>query len=140
VGRAIAACAVLLLAGCGGSAKRSSPDHATMTSVDVHWSSVDFGFDALPDTVKTNYAPRGSLAECGSGAAVRPNGSEFLVIHFTPAQTRGLPKRIIMPAGVVLDVWKVCDFEAEVAWAIGLSRHRRAGVERRDSHVILTFG
>ena len=111
-----------------------------MTSVDVHRSSVDFGFDVLPDTVKTAYAPRGTLAECGSGAPVRPNGAEFLVVRFSPAQTQGLPKRIVMPSGVVLDVWKVCDFEAEVAWAIGLSRHRPVGVDRRDRHVILTFG
>lgn len=131
---------MLLVAGCGGSAKRISPDHATMTDIDVHGRSVDFGFDTLPDRVKTAYAPRGSLAECGSGAAVRPNGTEFLVIRFSPAQTQGLPKRIVMPSGVVRDVWKVCDFEAEVAWAIGLSRHLPATVDRRDRHVILTFG
>jgi hypothetical protein len=140
VRRAIVVCAVLLLAGCGGGTKRISADHATMTDVEVGRTSVDFAFDVLPDTVKTAYAARGSLAECGSGAPVQPNGSEFLVVHFTPAQTQGLPKRIIMPSGVVRDVWKVCDFEADVGWAIGLSRHLPVGVDRHGGHVILTFG
>jgi hypothetical protein len=140
VRRAIAVCAVLLLAGCGGSTKPISPDHATMTDIDVRGRTVDFAFDVLPRTVKTSYAARGSLAECGSGAPVRPTGAEFLVIRFFPAQTQGVPKRIVMPSGVVRDVWKVCDFEAEVAWAVGLSRHLPVGVDRRDRHVILTFG
>jgi hypothetical protein len=140
VRRAIIGCAVLLLAGCGGSTKRISADHATLTDVEVAEPSVDFTFDVPPESVKTAYAARGTLAECGSGAPVRPHGSAFLVVHFTPAQTQGVPKRIVMPSGVVRDVWKVCDFEADVGWAIGLSRRLPVGVDRRDRHVILTFG
>lgn len=138
--RALVICTLLLVAGCGGSSKRISADHATMTDIEVGSESVDFTFDALPDTVKTAYAERGTLAECGSGAPVRPSGSAFLVVHFSPAQTQGLPKRIVMPSGAVRDVWKVCDFEADVGWAIGLARHLPVAVDRRDRHVILTFG
>jgi hypothetical protein len=90
--------------------------------------------------VRSAYAARGTLAECGSGAPVRPNGTAFLVVHFQPAQSQGVPKRIVMPSGVVVDVWKVCDFEADVAWAIGLTNHVPVEIARRDSHVILTFG
>lgn len=137
--RAWALLAVLALAGCGGS---SAPklDHATLTDVSVGASRVDFTFDSAPQTVRSAYAARGTLAECGSGAPVRPNGTAFLVVHFRPAQSQGVPKRIVMPSGVVVDVWKVCDFEADVAWAIGLSGHVPVEVARHDRHVILSFG
>ena len=130
---------VLLLAGCGGT-KPISPDHATLTDVHVAGSSVQFTFDSTPQTVKHAYAARGTLAECGSGAPVRPNGAAFLVVHFQPAQTQGVPKRIVMPSGLVLDVWKVCDFEADVAWAIGLAHRAPVAVARHDHQITLTFG
>jgi hypothetical protein len=130
---------LLALAGCGGSAT-PKPDHATLTDVRVRATTVDFTFDSAPQTVRHAYAERGTLAECGSGAPVRPKGAAFLVVHFQPAQSQGVPKRIVMPSGVVLDVWKVCDFEADVAWAIGLSRRETVAVTRHDRHVILSFG
>jgi hypothetical protein len=130
---------VLALAGCGGTST-PKPEHATLTEVSVQATSVDFTFDSAPQAVRHAYASRGTLAECGSGAPVRPHGTAFLVVHFQPAQTQGVPKRIVMPSGVVLDVWKVCDFEADVAWAIGLSRRVAVAVSRHDRHVILSFG
>jgi hypothetical protein len=130
---------VLALAGCGRPGT-SKPDHATLTDVHVQGTTVDFTFDSAPQTVRHAYAERGTLAECGSGAPVRLNGTAFLVVRFQPAQSQGVPKRIVMPSGVVLDVWKVCDFEADVAWAIGLSRRVPVAVARRDRHVILSFG
>jgi len=138
----LAAIAVLAVAGCGGGSgtKRISPDHATLTGVTVHDSSVDFAFDVQPDSVKTAYAQRASLAECGSGAAVRPAGTAFVVVHFQPAQSQGVPKRIVMPSGTVLDVWKVCDFEADVAWAIGLSKKMPVDVSKDAGTVTITFG
>jgi hypothetical protein len=131
--------AVIALAGCGGSRQETS-DHATLTDVAVGATSVSFSFDSAPQEVRHAYAARSTLAECGSGAPVRPNGRAFLVVHFLPAQTRGVPKRIVMPSGTVLDVWKVCDFEADVAWAIGVSKRVPVDVARRDRQVILTFG
>ena len=137
--RLCALLAVAILAGCGGT-KPISPDHATLTDVRVHTSSVDFAFDSAPKTVKHAYAARDTLAECGSGLPVRPNGAAFLVVHFQPAQTQDVPKRIVMPSGVVLDVWKVCDFEADVGWAIGLAHRAPVTVSRHDHQVTLTFG
>jgi hypothetical protein len=140
VKRAVVLLVVLLVAGCGGGGKRISADHATLTAVTVHESSVDFAFDVRPDQVKPAYAARASLAECGSGAPVRPSGSAFLVVHFQPAQSQGVPKRIVMPSGQVLDVWKVCDFEADVAWAIGVSQKKSWDVSNQGSTVTITFG
>lgn len=128
---------VLVAAGCGGASPK--PEHATLTDVGVTSDNVRFAFDVRPDTVTTGYAARSSLAECGSGAPVRPNGSAFAVVHFSPAQTQGVPKRIVMPSGVVLDVWKVCDFEADVGWAIGLSRRSPIHVSRDGSTVTVSF-
>lgn len=131
--------AVVILAGCGVT-NTISPDHATLTDVHVHASSVDFTFDSAPKAVKHAYAARDTLAECGSGAPVRPNGAAFVVVHFQPAQTQDVPRRIVMPSGVVLDVWKVCDFEADVGWVIGLARRAPVAVTRHDHQVTLTFG
>jgi hypothetical protein len=129
----------LVAAGCGGGSKRLAADHATLTGVAVGADSVTFAFDAQPDTARTAYVARGSLAECGSGAPVRPDGAAFAVVHFQPAQTSGVPKRIVMPSGTVLDVWKVCDFEADVAWAVGLSHRTPVHVPRKGSKVTVTF-
>jgi hypothetical protein len=131
---------VLVAAGCGGGPKRIAADHATLTRVTVLPAAVAFDFDVQPDKVTSAYAARASLAECGSGAPVRPNGEAFAVVHFTPAQTQGVPKRIVMPSGTVLDVWKVCDFEADVAWAVGLAHRVPIHVFRDGSTVTVTFG
>ena len=137
--RAAVLVAVVALAGCGGT-KPISPDHATLTDVRVGPASVTFTFDSAPQTIRHAYAARDTLAECGSGAPVRPNGAAFLVVHFQPAQTKDVPKRIVMASGVVLDVWKVCDFEADVAWAIGLAHRAPVAVRRHDHQITLTFG
>jgi hypothetical protein len=129
---------VAVAAGCGGSSK-APPEHATLTDVTVGTSSVEFAFDSSPQQIKHAYAPRASLAECGSGAPVRPKGDAFLVVHFLPAQTSGVPKRIIMAAGTVLEVSKVCDFEADVAWAIGVSHRLPVHVSRDGSTVTVSF-
>ena len=133
----IAASIVLALAGCGGSAPM--PDHATMTDVNVGKSSVDFVFDTRVQKVAAAFA-RGAIAECGSGAPVRPRGAAVLVIHFVPAQTQGLPKRIVMPSGSVRELWKMCDFEADVGWAIAVSRLGPFDVSRDGTTVTVTFG
>jgi len=128
----------LCLAGCGGGELR--PEQATLTSVTVHATSVEFAFDSRPQTVKTSFAPAASVAECGSGRPVRPRGTAVAVVHFLPALSHGVPKRIIMPSGPVLDVAKVCDFEADVGWAIGLDRRLPLHVSRDGSTVTVTFG
>jgi hypothetical protein len=133
----IVASIVLVLAGCGGSAP--APDHATMTDVRVGRSSVDFLFDSPVQRVAAAYA-RGGISECGSGAPVRPKGAAVLVVHFLPAQTQGLPKRIVMASGTVRELWKMCDFEADVGWAIAVSRPARFHVSRAGTTVTVSFG
>jgi len=138
--RWLTAAVVLALgvAGCGGG--KPKPEQATLTAVTVHASSVDFAFDSQPRTVKAAYVAAASVAECGSGRPVRPRGAAVAVVHFMPAISQGVPKRIIMPSGPVLDVAKVCDFEADVAWAIGLERRLPLHVSRDGSTVTVTFG
>ena len=138
--RAVVPLVVLLLAGCGGSANRISEDHATLTDVDVHNRSVVFTFDVAPDKITSRYASRATLAECGSGAPVRPAGSAFYVVHFSPAQSQEVPKRLVMPSGPLREVDKVCDFEADVGWVIGLDRRAPADVSSHGSAVTVTFG
>jgi hypothetical protein len=139
VRRLTAALAVgLCVAGCGGG--KPKPEHATLTSVTVHASSVDFVFDSQPQSVRSGYVSVGTVAECGSGRLVTPRGTAIAVVHFLPAQSQGVPKRIIMPSGPVLDVAKVCDFEADVGWAIGVERRLPLHVSRDGSTVTVTFG
>jgi hypothetical protein len=131
---------VVFAAGCGGGTKRISADHATLTDVHVTNSAVTFTFDVAPDQLKSRYAARSTLAECGSGRPVRPAGHAFFVIHFMPAQSQGVPIRIVMPSGAVLEADKVCDFEADVAWAIGLDTKLPANVSSDGSTVTVSFG
>ncbi|HEY3541980.1 MAG TPA: hypothetical protein VGK79_05495 [Gaiellaceae bacterium] len=136
--RAAVLLAVAALAGCGGRAA-PPPDHATLTDIRVRPDRVEFEFDSDVQHVSAAPAP-GPFAECGSGAAVKPAGAEFVVVRFSPAQTRDIPKRIIRPSGPILDVWKTCDFEADVSWVIGLDRQAAADVSRDGSTVTVTFG
>jgi hypothetical protein len=130
---------VLTAAGCGGS-NAPKPEHATLTRVDVQRDAVTFSFDSEPGEIAARYEPRRSLAECRSGFPVRPAGSAFLVVHFRPAQTRGVPKRIVMPSGPVREASKVCDFEADVAWALGVDGRLPYDVSRDGRQVTVTFG
>jgi hypothetical protein len=42
-------------------------------------------------------------------------------------------------AGVVRAAAKTCDFESDLAWAIGLDRRRPYNVVRRGARVTVTF-
>jgi len=142
VRRAAVLFVVALLAGCGSSSgtKRISPDHATLVDVDVHNSSASFAFDVAPDRIRSSWAARSTLAECGSGRPIRPPGSAFYVIHFQPGQSQGIPKQIVMPSGPILRADKLCDFEADVAWVLALDTKLPADVSRDGSTVTVTFG
>ena len=135
--RAAVLVAIVALAGCGG--KAAPLDHATQTDLRVHADSVEFAFDSKVKDVSVR-AAHVPFAECGSGAPVNPAGADFVVVKFSPAQTRGLPKRVVMPSGPVLEVSKICDFEADVSWVIGLDRRETAHVSRDGSTVTVTFG
>jgi hypothetical protein len=128
---------VALAAGCGGS--HSKPEHATLTALRFHPRAIDFVFDSAPTDVKVRYSPLQSIGECGSGIPVRPQGTAVLVVDFRPARTSSVPKRIVMPSGPYLELDKVCDFEADVGWAIGMAGKRPWNVSHHGSTVTITF-
>ena len=77
-------------------------------------------------------------------------GTAYAVVHFTPAATADLegeqvtrtytgPPRLSGP-GPVLETAKTSDFEADLAWAIGLERRLPLQVERDGSTVTVSFG
>jgi hypothetical protein len=130
--------AAVAAAGCGGSAPK--PDHATLTDVRVRPRSVEFTFDDAPQQVRVRWSPRRTVAECGSGLPVRPAGTAVLLVSFQPAQTHEVPRRIVMPSGPLLEVDKVCDFEAEVGWALGVEGTPDYHVSREGAKVTVSFG
>jgi hypothetical protein len=147
------AAALLVLAaaaaGCGGT--KAEPEVALLTDVRTRGDSVTFEFRGEPRDVKASYVTKRSLAECGSGARVPLKGGAYAVVHFTPAQTASIaddgtvsptytgPRRL-SGTGPVLEVAKLCDFEADVGWAIGVARRLPLDVSADGGKVTITFG
>jgi hypothetical protein len=142
---------VVAAAGCGGSKKPDTvPENAYLTAVQVKGSSVRFEFKSRPQEVAASWQPASRVAECGSGAPVRLRGRAFAVVHFRPAASAEIkgeevvltytgPKRLHGP-GPVLDAARMCDFEADLGWAIGVQRRMPLHVERDGSTVTVSFG
>jgi hypothetical protein len=142
---------VALVAGCGGGGKSDEPKVALLTNVRTKGDSVTFQFQSEPQNVKARYVPKRELAECGSGAPVPLRGGAYAVVHFTPAQTASIgddgtvtptytgPRRL-SGTGPVLEVAKLCDFEADVGWAIGVERRLPMDVSTDGGTVTITFG
>jgi hypothetical protein len=150
---AIAVAAAALLAGwgagCGGSSG-VTPSTALLTGVRVDAESVTFEFKSGPREVKAAYQPKSRIRESGSGRPVPLKGSAYVVIHFVPAATADFqgeqviptytgPRRLSGP-GPVLETAKTSDFEADLAWAIGLERRLPFRVGRHGSTVTVSFG
>jgi hypothetical protein len=145
--------AVLVLlaaaAGCGGG--KTEPGVALLTDVRTKGDSVTFDFRGEPQDVKARYVARRDLVECGSGAPVALRGGAYAVVHFTPAQTASIaddgkvtptytgPRRL-PGTGPVLEVAKLCDFEADVGWAIGVQRRLPLDVSTDGGTVTIRFG
>jgi hypothetical protein len=139
-----------LLAGCGGSKHETAPTNALLTGVHVEGTSVTFDFKSAPSTVKASYQPKSRIAESGSGAPVPLKGKAYVVIHFFPAASADIqgeqviptytgPKRLSGP-GPVLETAKTSDFEADLAWAIGLERRLPLRVAQDGTTVTVSFG
>jgi hypothetical protein len=141
---------LVAIAGCGGGGK-SEAQPAFLTGVRAKDDSVTFEFRGEPRDVNARYAARRELMECGSGAPVPLEGSAYAVVHFRPAQTASVadngkltltytgPRRL-QGGGPVLEVAKLCDFEADVGWAIGVARRLPMDVSTDDGTVTITFG
>jgi hypothetical protein len=113
---------------------------AVLLAVHVGASSATFRLRTPPATVRAGYTTR-PLAECGSGRSVPLHGAAHFVIHFQPAQTAlsfARPRRL-RGAGRLRELAKVCDFESDLAWAIGLDRRRVFHVVRSGSTVTVVF-
>jgi hypothetical protein len=147
---AFALAGAALVAGCGGSKQAAVPTNALLTGVHVGGTSVTFDFKSAPGTVTAAYQPKASIVESGSGAPVPLKGKAYVVIHFTPAASADLqgekviptytgPKRLSGP-GPVLETVKTSDFEADLAWAIGLERRLAMRVAQDGSTVTVSFG
>ena len=146
---ALAVAGAALLAGCGGSKHEAAPTNALLTGVHVHAKSVTFDFKSAPRTVKAAYQPKARIVESGSGAPVPLKGQAFVVIHFVPAASADIqgeqviptytgPKRLSGP-GPVLETAKTSDFEADLAWAIGLERRLPLHVVQDGTTVTVSF-
>ena len=130
---------VLFVSACGG-AKNSAPTSATLTAINVKSDSIEFEFKDAPTTVTAAFDSR-PLASCGSGQDVPLRGRVHLVVHFRPAQTDlafGADRRL-PGQGPFLELAKVCDFEADLAWAIGFDKKRAYRIERHGSHVTVAL-
>jgi hypothetical protein len=151
---AVAFALVAVAAGCGGGGEKTTstgpPDTAYLTNVEVKGDTVTFEFKSPPAEVKARYQPRSQVAECGSGARVRLKGTAFAVVHFVPAASAEIdgekvvptytgPKRIGGP-GPVLETAKMCDFEADLGWAIGVAEKLPIDVSQDGSTVTVSFG
>ncbi len=113
---------------------------ALLLGIQVRTTSVTFQFRSAPHAIRASYDRR-PLVECGSGRAVPLRGKAHLVIHFTPAQTAlsfGTHRRL-NGQGPFRELAKVCDFEADLAWAIGLDARRAFRVERHGTRVTVTL-
>ncbi len=147
---AVALMLMTTLAGCGGSKHSSVPTTALLTDVRAGGDSVTFRFRTAPEHVTWRFTPRAQVAESGSGRPVKIGAPVVAVVHFTPAAT-GEPKgdsialtyngpKRLAGKGPVRDVVKVSDFEADVAWAIGLDRRLPVHVSRDGPTVTVSVG
>jgi len=111
---------------------------AVLLGIQVRATTVTFQFRSAPHTIRASYDRR-PLAQCGSGQAVPLRGKVHLVIRFSPARTAlafGAHRRL-GGQGSFRELAKVCDFESDLAWAIGLDTTHKYRVERHGSRVIL---
>jgi hypothetical protein len=141
---------IAALAGCGGSKKPSAPTNALLKNVTVSATSVRFEFKSEPQEVKTRFQTSSRLAECGSGRRVPLRGASYVEVHFFPAASADIQGEDVVPTytgpnrlrgpGPVLETAKMCDFEADLGWAIGLSQRMPVHVSRDGSTVTVSFG
>jgi hypothetical protein len=133
-----------------GATTTEEPATALLTAVKVTGNAVRFDFESTPREVRASYQPRSALRGCGSGLPVAVKGTAFVIVHFQPAATADIqgaqvtptytgPSRIEGP-GPVLETVKTCDFEADLAWAIGVESQLGLRVSQSGSTVTVSFG
>jgi hypothetical protein len=116
------------------------PPPAIVQRITVRGDSLTFWFDRRPQRVSARFVPRAKLHDCASDHVVRLRGTAFVIVHFLPARSARRMGPYRAAGGPVTGAAKVCDFESDVGWAIGLSHRVPLRVTRRDQQVILSFG
>jgi hypothetical protein len=113
---------------------------AALMAIHLTGSSVTFRFSARPVGFGAAFVT-GPLAECGSGRTVPLRGAARFVIHFMPARTAlsFAKQRRFKGGGWLRELAKVCDFESDLGWAIGLDRRRPYSISRAGRTVTVTF-
>jgi hypothetical protein len=90
----------------------------------------EFEGDRLPSH-HVEYVDR-PVRQCGSGDAVELAGDAWLIVRMTPARAhteagqatvKERERRLALP--VLKELESICDFEAEVSWALGLASTNR---------------
>jgi hypothetical protein len=109
---------------------------AYLLAIHVAAHAVTFTFRSKPATVRAAYVSK-PLAECGSGRPVALRGVQF-VVHFLPAQSRTVVRRL-PGAGAIRELAKVCDFESDLGWGVGLDRRRPYVIMRKGARVTVVF-
>ena len=126
------------------------PTNALLTGVNVEGASVRFEFRSQPRSVTAAYQPRSRIVESGSGRPVPLRGRAYLVIHFVPAASADVQGEKVIPTytgphrlrgpGPVLETAKTSDFEADLAFAIGVERRLPFHVSHDGTTVTVSFG
>jgi hypothetical protein len=109
------------------------PPPAIVQHVTARPRALSFRLDRRPQSIRVVWVPASKLHDCASDRAYRLPGRAFAVVHLFPAQSA---RRM----GPFRNAVKVCDFESDVAWAIGLDRRRAVHVSRAGATVTVTFG
>ena len=109
------------------------PPIAIVQRVVAQPRSLTFSLDRQPQKIRVSWVPAAKLHDCASDRAYRLPGKAFAVVHLFPAQSA---RRM----GPFRNAVKICDFESDLAWAIGLPRRLPSAVHRAGRTVTITFG
>jgi hypothetical protein len=109
------------------------PPIAIVQRVVARPRSLTFAVDRQPQTVRVAWVPAAKLHDCASDRAYRLPGRAVAVVHLMPARSA----RRMGPFATAV---KICDFESDVAWAVGLPKRLPYAVHRAGRTLTITFG
>jgi len=102
------------------------------------WDRIVFEFSGAVPTGEVEYADQ--IVQCGSGERVFVRGSGALLVRFDGAWAHddvGRPtlQRTELPGtgNVIVQARLICDFEGEVAWAVGVTARQPFAVVSLDN-------
>lgn len=119
----------------------AAPPVSVLGAAEATDSSIAFTLrgDVTP-TINVSYAT-GPVIQCGSGEPVSVSGDAVLLVRLFPtdahefdgeqARATITDRNRVLDGPLLRQMTLICDFEAQVEWAIGLSR--RAGFRLADS-------